>query len=634
MGDQAKTKGAIIQDMSYSTLDKIYSEMTQINFRGYKAFIGGVDSGWNLFNEKDETGKYVEPKKIADSEGFATFQLRTIPDDYVESSWKIHLSIHPADLGKAWDIVYPTLIANKIPSFKVSRMAVSEIKFKEMYDTDEQFLQKHQIDVKNKETSLTDIFRVSEGMQITIYIAAGKEHEYNELLKNIEPMLYKKGVRPGVIDKSDRSLGLYSSVRHVGIKYTAHDQVAGYKAVEEIDPFKPIKTIWDDVSIQWQGLKFKVHTERAKDILLQVVEAEQKYKRKLCSKEQFMQICDVATEYFSRWHKLLKKIPKGSLDNLPEYQKKNFDKLIKWIGNGYGYIPLIRKSNNKIIKAAEGALRTTIRINPLQIKAEPKLKRKNAQFDLIEHSDDEEVDAPEQKIDLTTVRRELFHYKKKSSTKSMTNLKRFAKSKSLSAGEELAKDSGKSLSSSSSKNEALNEKRDASVELTTEFKKETTVKPAVKPKAETAVKPKVETVKPKSGSFSWTLGGGSIGLGLGIIAGLLMSTFFPLWAVGLSIALFSLTGMLLGAIIEHYKNNSTSSQEKNTDVQLSVKANVVSKLVKETECKFEPSKQKQLPHSFSIESGKGVFGHSIFSKNDEKKPLLNEDTPKVSIFSP
>ncbi|MCW8409012.1 hypothetical protein OQJ13_08520 [Legionella sp. PATHC035] len=369
--------------MPYSELNEICLESKTIILGHHKAHIGGTTMPWSALNERDATGADILPKKIADSVLFAHFVSDTARSEaYQESHWKIHLSIHPYDLAKAWDIICPILLARQVPCFKTTRLAPAQIMLEEMKKVSEDFLSQRNLTLDDKNQAIQDIVRVLHGMQITIYIEEDKEQDYNNLLEQIEPLLYKAGIRPGVIDRSDRAIGIYSSIRHIGPGYTTHEKAARYKSVEVTDPFKPIKTKWHDVQIKWHGLDYPRHLAKVKMTLQQVVDGKSKYEQGIITKREFLQICAVATEFFARWRHLLSKAPDKT--TLSSKNWASFNHFKTWVDDSYQLMPLLRENNIKKIKDAENILLQTSQIH--EVKEEPlrKLKRQNARIGFIQ----------------------------------------------------------------------------------------------------------------------------------------------------------------------------------------------------------------------------------------------------------
>ncbi|KTD46392.1 hypothetical protein [Legionella quateirensis] len=364
--------------MSYAKINQLYPDLVIIKDGHYKTQIGGVSRPWTLFNSADPS----QPPKIKDSISFANvYNEYGASSDFVESPWKIHLSIHPDDLGKAWDIIYAFLSSRGVPIFKTTRLAVSRVLYNQMHQVTAEFLEKRNLAVEDKNQSLQDIVRVYHGMQITIYIELGKESSYNALLQEIEPLLYKAGITPGIIDKSDRAIGIYSSVRNVGKGYTSHEKVSGYKAAEERDIFKAIKYKLKDVHINWNTLDYKRHILKAQMTLQQVVDARRKYEMALFNKSEFIQACDVATEYFERWHQLIKRAPDAA-----ELSIKNqglMEQFKKWISDGQYLIPSIRKEKIRKIKEAEDILQATSESSNLNDIPPQRIQRQFARKNLL-----------------------------------------------------------------------------------------------------------------------------------------------------------------------------------------------------------------------------------------------------------
>lgn len=136
-----------------------------------------------------------------------------------QSPWKVHLSIKKEDVGKAWDLLAPFLIENGVPSFKVSNLTKLD---KIIPELDGQQLAKAK--------------RVVEGSQITIYIPAGKEKEYNALISEIEKKLSENNIQPGISDVSDRKVGQFASVRAAGVPM--HSKYPYQNASDNYNPFK------------------------------------------------------------------------------------------------------------------------------------------------------------------------------------------------------------------------------------------------------------------------------------------------------------------------------------------------------------------------------------------------------------
>lgn len=290
------------KNITYAELNKIYKESVELRVKKYKTTVGGVEVPWHNLPE------------LKDSKSFAEFESPRAKDDglYMESSWKIHMSIQPEDLGKAWDLVYPILMREQVPHFKVTRIAVTKKQSEAILAADPEMLKKKHIYDEHIKQALYDNKRVSEGMQITVYIPKGEEKKYNDMLKEIEPVLCDVGVKPGIVDKSDRAIGVYSSVRHVGKGYATHDLVKAYKEVSEVDPFEEIPLDWSKVSkIDFKKLDVDSQLERAREYLVACKKIQKEYLE--CSnptdkpeiRKRYSQMRHVAYEFHKRWHDII-----------------------------------------------------------------------------------------------------------------------------------------------------------------------------------------------------------------------------------------------------------------------------------------------------------------------------------------
>lgn len=204
-------------------------------------------------------------------------------------NWKAHISIATPDLAKAWDLIYP-LLAQHADQFKIidanrlkeagelhrtelekARGTLSEFVRKYMsneldnselltlakrcsYERSEweklinnreglfNFInQRYSEAVAKAEQTIEEDKRMAEGMQITVYIQPGREKEHQQLLEKIEELLLKNDIKPGIIYKTDRALGHFSSIRHPGKEYHDAVQVQTYNPDNAPDDFKHLK---------------------------------------------------------------------------------------------------------------------------------------------------------------------------------------------------------------------------------------------------------------------------------------------------------------------------------------------------------------------------------------------------------
>ncbi|HBC0465898.1 TPA: hypothetical protein I8Y81_003097 [Legionella pneumophila] len=206
----------------------------------------------------------------------------------MESNWKIHLSIAPEDIGKAWDLAYP-LLHDKAAQFKVVDMTravaakernmqqldtvkhekeVFIQKYKdgelnldqlkqqagalthgreewEPHATDakklyEFLLQKHDERIQKCENLVKENDRIIQGMQITIYIPPGQEQEMYKLAKEIEQKFQENNIKKGTIYPTDNPLGDYASYRHPGLEYQDAVAIDNYNPDNVDDPLLQI----------------------------------------------------------------------------------------------------------------------------------------------------------------------------------------------------------------------------------------------------------------------------------------------------------------------------------------------------------------------------------------------------------
>lgn len=213
----------IVAEPTYDLLNQIYAEPTTIKYGNYRVSIGGIKHGLAWENI------------VTDDKSFAEFVCSKITHDksFGDSPWKMHLSIHPDDLPRAWNILYP-MLAEMNYSFKVSRLAVMQNMREKIETIGDAYIAEDE-----RKKALYDNQRLSKGMQITLYMPAGKEMHYQALAERIESKLNAAGIRPGEIHISDRALGSFVSVRNDvrNGKYVAHDQATEYKAPDQVDPF-------------------------------------------------------------------------------------------------------------------------------------------------------------------------------------------------------------------------------------------------------------------------------------------------------------------------------------------------------------------------------------------------------------
>lgn len=235
---------------------------------------------------------------LSTTSNFAVFTHKSWRGDQTHAAsknWKAHISVHPEDLPKAWDLIYP-LLYKHANQFKVvdlnklntiyqkhrseyvdlesrrkalndSLMAgtlertalegqaqrylpAEEYRFivgkrgtlspeaykKELFKhLDNQFA----TDLINRRVILEEDRRLAEGTQISIYMLPGEEEKQQKLYDEIEQLLIENKIRPGTPYATDRQLGHFVSIRHPGVSIY-HDAVTAtsYNPENQEDPFE------------------------------------------------------------------------------------------------------------------------------------------------------------------------------------------------------------------------------------------------------------------------------------------------------------------------------------------------------------------------------------------------------------
>lgn len=106
------------------------------------------------------------------------------------------------------------------------------------------FKQKYEQLLEQRKQKMSGGLRLYEGMQFTIYMLPGSENKYQLMLKEIETLLIKEKIRPGVIYPTDRQIGIYSSIRHPGKEmYHPAISVDSYNPDDVNDPFDFLATL-------------------------------------------------------------------------------------------------------------------------------------------------------------------------------------------------------------------------------------------------------------------------------------------------------------------------------------------------------------------------------------------------------
>ncbi len=259
------------------------------------------------------------------------------------TNWKARLSIHPEDFDKAWDVIYPILYENgvvfKVANRNIFEKAISrrnkrldywcskfiinhdmnKLDLKYTYSELSQrlaesnyskwrlvslmqnyytklssflaglflnkdnlfalFKQKNEQRIEQVKQSITKSIRMYEGMQFTIYIVPGLEHQHQQMLNEIESLLITQNIRAGIIYPTDRQIGIYSSIRHPGVKiYHEAINVDGYNPDGVYDPFNFLDTLAGEqiireqdcqkiLSNQWESTQNIINTLTTKKLI-------------------------------------------------------------------------------------------------------------------------------------------------------------------------------------------------------------------------------------------------------------------------------------------------------------------------------------------------------------------------------
>ncbi len=98
--------------------------------------------------------------------------------------------------------------------------------------------------------SIASAERFYNGMQVTIYMEVGSEDKVYSMLKKIEAELEGNDIKPGIIYKTDKTLGKYFSIRHPGKKsYYTGLSANSYNPDGVYDPFEVVEKQRSNLSI-------------------------------------------------------------------------------------------------------------------------------------------------------------------------------------------------------------------------------------------------------------------------------------------------------------------------------------------------------------------------------------------------
>ncbi len=247
-------------------------------------------------NSKEKLSAITEYRK--DNPGFnispGTFikygaqSLSDADEKAMDKNWKAHISISQSQLSRAWDLLSP-ILHKKAVHFKIvnpNKLNEANIKVNESLSNFIQQKKSLQEDFLSNKSSLSElnsladgienpaeIFdgdktkpeevfnyivkmyddkiiinqemlleqqRMTDGMQITVYIPPGEEQEYQDLLQEIETTLIDNDISPGESYKTDRKIGEFCSIRHPGETYHAAVAVESYNPDNAQDNFNDL----------------------------------------------------------------------------------------------------------------------------------------------------------------------------------------------------------------------------------------------------------------------------------------------------------------------------------------------------------------------------------------------------------
>jgi hypothetical protein len=135
-------------------------------------------------------------KPLTDVPGFHVFETH----DKAESQFtggKVHISVAPKDVGRAWDVVLPILLehSDTIKEFKITDMAAAKGKLDN-----------------------PSMRRVHDGAQISVYLrvpeGSNNDRDFARVMKEVSGALQQAGIGSGAQPDSDLRVNQYISYRH------------------------------------------------------------------------------------------------------------------------------------------------------------------------------------------------------------------------------------------------------------------------------------------------------------------------------------------------------------------------------------------------------------------------------------
>lgn len=173
--------------------------------------------------------RLVEGLVLSPTWEFATFSQPNVRKEEIDRmgsvGWKAHISLHPRDLARGWDLIFP-ILKEKALLFKIVNLIETQ-----------EIIEGSNYNSRQKEAA----HRLHEGLQITIYIKPGHEKQAQEMFAEIDHLLEEAGLQQGLVHRSERSIGRFVSVRHAGLKKYQDALSAGHYNPDCVfDPFSEI----------------------------------------------------------------------------------------------------------------------------------------------------------------------------------------------------------------------------------------------------------------------------------------------------------------------------------------------------------------------------------------------------------
>src|SRR5580704_17026774 len=96
---------------TYDAISKPQNQSLTLEYANYTYQIGGCSPGGIWAG--------LLPEVRADDKSFVIFVPTDHDKNKEESNWKIHISVNPGDLAKAWDLIYNDLFHECNSKFKI-----------------------------------------------------------------------------------------------------------------------------------------------------------------------------------------------------------------------------------------------------------------------------------------------------------------------------------------------------------------------------------------------------------------------------------------------------------------------------------------------------------------------------------